>query len=300
MSTALRPAALAVLVALLAGCASPPPAVQPIDLACRTELSSSHPATLGFWDALEANDVAARAGAIAALDAAHVEHPDEHELTLLLGLAQLWALADPLPGTTGAEMGALAGGVLSNLRAVRAGCPMDARVAAWLGPVLVRMGRLTGNAEFEAEGYAVLDEGVAADPQFVLFSLAMVLAEEPVDSPEFARAIDVLRDNIDVCGESGPDYACTNGPRAAHNVEGSAIFMGDIFARAGDVESARTMYEAALGTPGYASWPYQDVLADRLATLAERAALSQDADPTNDPLLVTSTPDSCAVCHAAR
>lgn len=299
MSHAARIAVVFPLVALVGSCTTAPPAAaEPVDLACRTELSSTHPATLGFWAVFEANDVTARGDAIAALEAAHDALPGEPELTLLLGLAQLWALADPLPGATGSEMGALAVGTLTNLRAARAACPTDSRISAWLGPVLVRMGRLTGNATFEAEGFAVLDEGVAANPQFVLFSLAMVLAEEPVDSPEFARGLAVLRENIDVCAERGPDYACTNGPRAAHNVEGSSIFMGDIFARAGDVETARRMYEAALVTPGYASWAFQDLLAERIVTVEERSMLSQDADPANDPALVTNTADSCSSCHA--
>ena len=292
--------ALASLTSLAVSCAAPsaPPGPSADALACRSALSTGHPASVAFWSAFEANDRAARPSIVAGLQAAHAEHPAEPELELLLGLAQLWSLADPPEGAGAAEMGPLAAGVLEHLQGAQDACPTDARIAAWLGPVLVRMGRLTGNAALKAQGMGILEEGAARNPEFVLFSLAMVLAEEPVGSPEFDRAMSSLRDNIDVCGASADDPACTNGPRAAHNVEGSSIFMGDLFARAGDLASARAFYESARGTPGYATWNDQALLDERLATVETRVRLSQDADPTNDPTMVTSTPQACSVCHA--
>jgi len=201
-------------------------------------------------------------------------------------------------GADAAAMGMLAGGVLTHLQGAQETCPTDSRIAAWLGPVLVRMGRLTGNETVRMQGMTILEEGAEKNPEFVLFSLAMVLADEPVGSPAFERAVDALRDNISVCGAASSDPACTNGPRAAHNIQGSSIFMGDLFARAGDIDSARAFYESARTTPGYDTWNDQAMLEERLTNLEMRVAFSQDADPTNDPLMVTSTSHACSVCHA--
>jgi hypothetical protein len=295
-------AAVAAFASLSMSCASPEPEPAPGPsadaLACRTAFSTGHDASIAFWNALEANDRAAQPAVIAGLEAAHTAHPEEAELELLLGLAQLWMLADPPEGADAAAMGMLAGGVLTHLQGAQETCPTDSRIAAWLGPVLVRMGRLTGNETVRTQGMTILEEGAEKNPEFVLFSLAMVLADEPVGSPAFERAVDALRDNISVCGAASSDPACTNGPRAAHNIQGSSIFMGDLFARAGDTDSARAFYESARTTPGYDTWNDQAMLEERLTNLEMRVALSQDADPTNDPLMVTSTSHACSVCHA--
>lgn len=303
----LRRLGIVALAASLASCAPDgggpevPPSHAAGSLACRSELSTTHPATLAFWEALETNDVAARSDVLAALVDAHDSHPNETELTLLLGLAELWALADPDSETTLAQQGAMAAASVTHLREARTSCPTDARITAWLGPMLVRMGRVLGNSRMVDEGFSVLDEGIDAYPEFVLFSLAMVLAEEPVDGPDFARALEVMQDNVDVCapGSDGAlDPACRNGARAVHNLEGSAVFMGDVLARGGDVATARAVYERARTSPDYASWGFQGLLEERLARVDEWAALSQDDDPSNDPVIVTSTAHACAICHA--
>ena len=95
------------------------------------------------------------------------------------------------------------------------------------------------------EGLAILDTGIENYPEFVLFSKLLTYADEDVNSPEFQNAFEAVRDNTSACGgeEIGSDDdviiesnfedpACSNHFRAAHNVEGSAIFVGDVYLKA--------------------------------------------------------------------
>ena len=100
--------------------------------------AEAHPATAAFWAALGGGDRAARAGVIDQLEAAVVEQPDQEELHLLLGLADLWTLAEPLPGeeAPAAQLPA-ALGARDHLRRAYELCPTDHPIAAWLRPVPV-------------------------------------------------------------------------------------------------------------------------------------------------------------------
>lgn len=287
----------------VAACAEPtpdPPDEQRPDgvALCYSPAAEAHPATAAFWAALGGGDRAARADVVDQLEAAVVEQPDQEELHLLLGLADLWTLAEPLPGeeAPAAQLPA-ALGARDHLRRAYELCPTDHRIAAWLGPVLVRFGRTLNNPDMVAEGLAVLDQGVAAYPSFVLFSRLLVFADEPRDSPDFQRALDAVVANRDACAATPGDPACTDHPRAAHNREGAAVFMGDALAKAGRRADAAEAYQAAMAEPGYAGWAFQAVLASRLSTLDARIAAFATADPTDDPPVAWAVTDQCAMCH---
>ena len=49
-------------------------------------------------------------------------------------------------------------------------CPGDYRITAWLGPILINTGRFMQDEAMIEEGLAILDEGIANYPEFVLFS----------------------------------------------------------------------------------------------------------------------------------
>lgn len=301
--------ALAPLLALH-GCADPSeggaadagvdaPSGRPPGVAlCYTPLAEAEPATAQLWEALRAGDREARADAIAALDAAVAAHPDEEELHLLLGLAHLWRLAEPLPDETspGAQLpSAIA--ARDHLRQAYALCPTDHRIPAWLGPILVRFGRTLGDQAQIDEGLAILEAGVAAYPSFVLFSKLLVFADYPRDAPEFQQALDAVVANADACAAAPADPACLDHPRAAHNREGGVVFFGDALAKAGRRAEAEAIYRAALAEPGYGTWDHQGVLADRLATLDARIAAYATPDPSDDPVAAWAAPNQCALCH---
>lgn len=290
----------------------------PVSQACRSELSSGHPAVLGWWEALETQDYAQRDQVIDDLKAALETYPDEGEFALSLGLAHLWRLAEWDRYEGGDPAGYLdsVGGTAAAFVRARELCPGDYRITAWLGPVWIRMGLMTGDQAMVDDGWSVLEEGIAAYPEFVLFSRALILGDLPPDDPDFQGAIDTLWENFAFCAgesvdpenppidtflistEDGPDSACRNGDRAEHNTEGTAIFFGDLFAKNGDADLARAIYTQGTQTSGYATWPFKALLDERIATVDARVAAYQDDDPDNDPLWIGGESHQCSVCHA--
>jgi hypothetical protein len=273
---------------------------------CYSDLSAAHPATETFWVALSTGNRAARNDAIAALDAAAKEHPAEEQLALLLGLAHLWRLAEPLPAETSDLEVQLESATKSRSELERAYalCPTDHRIPAWLGPVMVRTGRVLGDQSLIDQGLAVLQQGIDNYPEFVLFSKLLVFADEPPGSPDYQHALSAVEDNMAACGDvihaPSSDPACANGGTAVHNIEGAAVFLGDAFAKGGKKDRARSVYTQAKSGPGYAAWPFKAIIDERLANLDVRIAAYGTADVTDDPSAMWLEPTQCAVCHQSR
>lgn len=268
---------------------------------CYTDLSENHAATKAFRAALGAGDKAARAQVVEQLDAAVKENPQEEQLTLYLALAHLWRIAEPLPEDEAVFLQS-ALGARDNLQKAYDLCPTDYRIPAWLGPVLVNMGRATSNQEIIDEGLAVLQEGIDHYPSFVLFSKLLVYANEPADSPDFQNAVDAVNENIDYCtgqdGELINDPACQNTSVVYHNLEGSMVFLGDVFAKAGRKDDALGFYTRGTQFEDYGTWDFQDLLAERIDTLDARVAAYKTADTADDPEAAWNATYQCAVCHS--
>jgi hypothetical protein len=270
---------------------------------CYTELSSGHAATQHFWTVFRAADLDARAGVIDELAAAAAAYPDEEEFALLLGLADLWRVAEPL------DLEAL--DPLLTLDAITAArtelerafalCPTDYRLTAWLAPIKVRMGRMLDDAALVQEGFDVLAQGVEHYPGFVLFSKLLVYADLPADDPDFLNAVDAVRQNVDYCGTPATglsrDPACNDHPHAAHNIEGASVFMGDMYAKAQDADAARNAYRGAMLIDGFAGWDYQQLLTQRIATLDARMQAAKTADTLDDLEPAWASTLQCSLCH---
>lgn len=266
---------------------------------CYTDLSSNHPATAAFWDAMRADVKDERAAAIAGLEAAVDEHDGEEELHLLLGLAHLWRLAEPLPAEAADPNVQLQSALASREHLERAYelCPTDHRIPAWLGPILVNTGRALNDQATIDEGMAILQQGIDHYPSFVLFSKLLVYADAPRDSADFQQALDAIEANIDYCTGT-TDPACSNHPHAAHNIEGSMVFLGDVFAKAGQRDDALATYEAAMQAATYDGWNWHALLEDRIATVDARVAALGNDDPADDPEVMWKAGNQCSICHA--
>lgn len=273
--------------------ATRPPGV----MLCYSAVAEAHPATTMFKAALRAGDRSVRAARIDALDAAVKALPDEEELHLLLGLAHLWRLAEPLSG----ESSPLA--QLSDATAARDQlklayqlCPTDYRIPAWLGPVLIQFGRQLNDTNQINEGLAVLDQGIAAYPAFVLFSKLLVYADSPRTSPEFQNAFNAVIQNVDACAQTPNDPACSN-LTVPNNREGGGLFLGDVLTKALEHDEAKAAYQTAMNEPGFASWSFNGTVADRLQNLDSRIALYSNTSTSDDPPAAWNATNQCALCH---
>jgi hypothetical protein len=299
---------LAATLLLAAACASPggndapdaavPSNTRPAGVAlCYSSTASSHPAVVMFDAALRAGDRSKRAAVIESLKAAAEALPGEEQIHLMLGLAHLWRLAEPLAGEEmpSAQLPS-ALGARDHLKRAYELCPTDHRIAAWLGPILVRFGRTLQDQPTIDEGFAVLDRGIAAYPSFVLFSRLLVYADSPRTEPAFQAALGAVVANIDACAATPGDPACTNST-VPHNREGAALFLGDVLAKNGSRSEAETAYTDAMLGADFPSWSYQAELAARLQGLDDRIARHANADPTDDPPVAWAATTQCAFCH---
>jgi len=269
---------------------------------CYTATSQAHPARRAFWDALRSGDTTMRAQVIADLEAAATALPNEEELALLLGLAHLWRLAEP----TSAESSDVSITVQSAARAkaelerAYTLCPTDHRIPAWLGPVLINGGRAMGNAQMVEQGFTVLQQGIDHYPQFVLFSKLLAYANEPADSADFTKALDAVSANIGYRGSGETlraDPACMNTFQAAHNIEGSMVFLGDVYAKAGKKDDALGFYAQAKSSGTYSAWQWKDLLDERVRTIDARVAAFRTTATTDDPASAWTSNVQCSICH---
>jgi tetratricopeptide (TPR) repeat protein len=266
---------------------------------CYTSTSQAHPARAAFWAAMRANDTAKRVAVIADLEAAATALPNEEEIALLNGLAHLWRLAEPLESEK-SDVGVTvqsAQRAQAELERAYALCPTDHRIPAWLGPVLINGGRAMGNAQLVADGFAILQRGIDHYPAFVLFSKLLAYANEPTSSADFQKSLEAVNANIDYCTSSPNDPACTNTFQAAHNFEGSMVFLGDVYAKAQRKTEALRFYSQAKTVNTYAAWPWKSLIEDRITTIDARVAAYATPAASDDHPAAWNAAWQCSVCH---
>ncbi|HKU44191.1 MAG TPA: hypothetical protein VJR89_38790 [Polyangiales bacterium] len=240
---------------------------------------------------------------ISALSAAASAEPMQEEFALLLGLASLWRVAEPYALESLDPILTLESITVAQreLERAYAMCPSDHRIPAWLGPIKIRMGRMLEDTALVDEGFAVLNRGIEHYPGFVLFSKLLVYADLPASDPEFLKAVDAVRENAVYCGSvaSGlsSDPACHNHPRAAHNIEGSAVFLGDMYAKAQDRSAALAAYQSAKSAPTWQSWQYRALLEERIVKLDARMAALASPSTSDDLEAAWSSAIQCSLCH---
>ena len=275
---------------------------------CYSELADSHPAVVHFREVFDAADFDARADAITKLAAAVQEYPKEEELAVMLGLAYLWRLQEPrslddtlltLDSVTNAK---------EQLEHAYALCPTDHRIAGWIGPIEIILGRLIDDPTMVEAGTAILNRGVEYYPAFVIFTQVISYSDLSIDDPRFQNALESIRKLFSIpidnslCDSTRHDPACVNSPRAWHNIEASMLYVGDLYAKARDREAALAMYTAAMKTPSWASpnlegWPYRDVLEERIRTIDRRVAAAITPDTGDDFESIWESDIMCTICH---
>lgn len=147
-----------------------------------------------------------------------------------------------------------------------------------------------------------LEHAASINTLFNSFDLFAVAPAVPSSDPLYARVLELLdvtfAEVASYC--STQDEICFNAGMAPHNLEGTFVLFGDIYAKGNRVESARGYYSSAVSLGETSGWDPEFLAAarDRLENVEQRAALYQDGDPSNDPPFMGSgTASSCAYCH---
>ncbi|GBD27536.1 hypothetical protein HRbin30_02887 [bacterium HR30] len=181
--------------------------------------------------------------------------------------------------------------------------PDDRRIPGFRAAATYMRGVVEKNARLQELGLEQLRAAIALYPEFNTFDfIGTVAFVVPPDSPLFAEAMQYVGDPLNAaCSPFTQPTICGNAGKAPHNIEGSLVLFGDLFAKAGDLSRAQGFYRLALadfsslgnGKP----WRFRHIAEQRLATAAQRVALYKDADPNNDPPLIGHREEACAVCH---
>lgn len=270
-----------------------------------------------FWEAFENDDYAQLPTVIERLKAARMADPADADVQFIYGHANLWRLAELAreASARGEEPVRVAEAIHGFREAIELR-PEDARIPCWMGLLELQTGRLFGDEEMIAAGAANVQSTVDRFPEFGHFCQILANWDAPRDSEAFANAVEAGWASIDVCLDDpidrsdpdvepyldeatteGPRKVCWNIPSAPHNEEGYWLVIGDLFAKAGDAEIARTMYHNATYRDSYETWRYRADLEGRLAGVDDRVAAFVDEDPSNDPEL--GLPKAgCVMCHA--
>lgn len=281
------------------------------------DLDPGPAARAAFRDTFEAQRYQDLPAALETLAAADAASPDDPDTVLLQALGNLWFVAELGRDPSRADqVPAVMAAAMQHFGRMRTLRPDDHRVLGWFGAVQIGAGQQTQNPALTAAGQQMVAEGVAAYPEFNLFVHSLVYSGYPVGSPQFDSAVDAFhatnelcfgpldRDNPDVTPylgkvtTTGRQRVCWNDPYAVHNFEGYFLEMGDVLVKAGKLDTARRAYQNAQLSETYDQWPYRGLLVERLATIEARGALYADADPANDPLMISQTEVQCASCHA--
>ena len=255
------------------------------------------------------------------LSGAYLDDPLDPRVAAFLGYMNLWRAAEfkrvtPTPS------------IINNMAAARhylaeARLMSDEPFLSALAPSSsILVAHLDKNVKEERRAFFELKALKASDPGLAAFVFGNDLSQVAKEDPVFAEALDSVWSVFDVCidgrfDRQNPDYRpyvslprvttgprryCWNTPKAPHLLEGAFMVLGDMLVKNGDVATARIAYESAKSSPGYASWPFKDILQARVDTIDERARLfAAIEDPREEPeLVVNSGKYSCVVCHQSQ
>jgi hypothetical protein len=273
-----------------------------------------------FWRVFHDNDYTHIEDAQAALQRGLAANPDDGTLHALLAATHWWHVGesarDPSP-----DPQVLSRDLPTALQLVEEAVkldPDDDHLPGFAGTLMVHLGRFAQDAILVANGDRTLAYSVYQFPEFNNFNRWAAHNADPKGSDGFRLALDSLWQAVDACaGETvdrhdpdltrymhlrtavGRKKVCWDeNPLAPHGFEGLMASLGNGLVKAGDVDAARIVYRNARLAAHYQDWPYRADLESILGSdLRARAALYDDADPSNDPP-VTVRGRSCAYCHA--
>ena len=283
-----------------------------------------------FWDTFHGGRYEELPRLLEALTTAYVENPRDAQTAAHLGFSHVWRLSehtrlDTQSATITDEV------VLARkyfAEAVRL-APDDARFQGFLASMELAEGTIHGDEKLKRLGYFDLMKAKDAWPEFNLFTAGYAMSRLPHTESIYAEAVEYQWQNLDRCAEeevnrltvaydkymakettTGRKRPCWNSWIAPHNFEGFFLNMGDMIVKQGDPATARRVYANAKLSKTYQTWPFRNVLEERIAQADEnvvrfRSALddrSAPGDRQQQPVerirtMMISSTFACVACH---
>lgn len=255
--------------------------------------------------------------ALEAITAAYLKTPGDAVTASHAGFLHIWRSAeasrlDAVPATITNHM-ALARKYFQESVALN---PDDARTVGFLGGTTVGEGTIDGDQKKVRRGYYTMKDGIRMWPEFNLFTAGYVLSQLPADSPRFKEGLEYQWKTLDICaGEKidrrnpdysgymaletreGPKRACWNSWIAPYNFEGFILNHGDMLVKSGDWETAQKVYAIARLTKSYVTWPYREVLEERIRRAQDNVAVFNSPGFGGRNGLMIRSAFACMACH---
>lgn len=173
----------------------------------------------------------------------------------------------------------------------------------------------------EVRGYFQLKRAIRMWPEFNYFTAGFPMSILDPHSEHFKEGLDWQWKTLSLCAgteinQNNPDYrpylaretqqgparACWNSWIAPHNFEGFFLNMGDMLVKLGDWQTAVKIYNNAKLSKDFASWPFRNLLENRILHAQENVAIFRknsgfSATPAN---VLFNSGLGCVVCHQAR
>lgn len=277
-----------------------------------------------FWETFQSGDYAKIQASLEASTAAYLRNPNDAVTAAHVGWLHMWRLSersrlDRTPASITDDA------VLARKYFQKAVdlAPDDARFRGFLASAMLAEAQIDRDTALRDQGAVIMQQAVKDWPAFNLFTAGYVASNQPADSDGFKLALDQQWQNLEVCAHTTLDRhganldqlsnvmfkastgsrdarACLNSSIAPHNEEGFLLNMGDMLTKSGDWQTAQKVYALAKRSPDYASWPYRDVLEQRIHdaqanVAAFNAALTPGQKPATPMMLSSSY--SCMACH---
>lgn len=268
-------------------------------------------AEAAFWDTVF-GDARRDEEALRLLARAERRDPRDGRMPFLRAMMHLYRFGDGLahyPSATPAQQDELEAARAAFARAVPllyADGVGDTRAAGFASGTTYAAGVLADDAALRTQGLLEMQAAAEVNPLFNAFNPIGVIppATAPND-PAYQDALRLLDEYFPVAAaqclsaDGVQAEICFNDGLAPHNLEGTFVFFGDVYAKAGRTDDARARYESALATAQASGWnpTFIAEVEERLADLDGRVARFLDADPTNDPPMLGVANGGCAHCH---
>ncbi len=267
-------------------------------------------AEAAFWDTV-LGDARRDEEALRLLTRAAKRDPKDGRMPFLLAMTHLYRFGDAVthyPSATPeqrTEIDAARTAFARALPLLYANGAGDTRALGFASGTTYVAAVLAGDAALRAQGVAEMADAARLNPLFNAFNpIGAVPPAVPPTDPAYVEALRLLDEYFPVaaqdCFSSGAQgEICFNDGLAPHNLEGTFVFFGDVYAKAGRIEDARSRYQTALSTAAGTGWSATFVaeVQERLDDLEGRVARFQDDDPTNDPPMLGVANRGCAHCH---
>jgi len=263
------------------------------------------------------------------LNDAYETDPNNVKVTAHLGFVYLWTFSERVRQDLKVRM--LENVFLSNrfFKEAMILNPKDPRLDGFQAAVQLCEGALTNNREMLATSYFSGLKAIKKWPQFNRFALGYVESQLDTGSKIYKQGLRYQWHILNECSEmkltkekilecpnelltrlfntinnsTNPKIkrACGNTWIAPHNWEGFFLNLGDMLVKAGELNDAKIIYNAAKYAPSFNQWVYKNVIDKRIAEMNEnKEAFNRHQNLIHlsyMPQMMINSEMSCMGCH---